>query len=150
MIRIKFLDSHYDKYSGVSIVRVATRYGVYEGIAREHPEEKYHSKFFGCMIAECRANIKALKDALKFKKAELKGAERVYAECQTKQTHGVVKGIKKEIIELEALINIEKVEIKQIEHTKQKAIDQMEEKEQKQKTIKAVNVLAPDKRNSII
>lgn len=147
MIRIKFLGSCYDEHSGVSIVRVATRHGVYEGVAREHPKEKAKSRIFGCMMAENRADIKALKEAVRFKKAELKGAERVYAECQTKQARGVVKGIKKEIAELEGYIKEEELELKKIKKVREKTLRELEEVEQNKKQAQAFNVLSSEKRN---
>lgn len=145
MLRIKYLDSCYDEHSGVSIVRVATRYGIYEGVAREHPKEKYNSHLFGCQIAELRANIKAMKAALRFKNEELKGALRAYNECQTKQTHGVVKGIEKEACELSKDIKACKKELAKMLRDRANAIEELEQNKQRSQ---APNVFSTAARTS--
>lgn len=53
---IKFLESTYDKESGISCVSIATECGIFTGYAFLNPEDKeYESEFLGCEVAEMRA-----------------------------------------------------------------------------------------------
>ena len=53
---IKFLESNYDKESGISMVKIATECGFFYGYAFLNPEDKeYESEFLGCEVAEMRA-----------------------------------------------------------------------------------------------
>lgn len=61
-MKFKFLNSNYDKETGISTVTISTKYGKFTGEARLNPEDKeYESTFYGCYIAENRAIINALK-----------------------------------------------------------------------------------------
>jgi hypothetical protein len=53
---IKFLESNFDKESGISMVKIATECGFFYGYAFLNPEDrKYESGYLGCEIAEMRA-----------------------------------------------------------------------------------------------
>lgn len=53
---IKFLESNFDKNSGISCVKIATECGIFYGYALLNPEDKkYESGYLGCEIAEMRA-----------------------------------------------------------------------------------------------
>lgn len=68
-MKIKQLQSTYNKETGDSTVTIYTKYGVFCGDAKCHPDDMPSSRFFGCAIAEYRAKIKALQ-----KKKELLSA----------------------------------------------------------------------------
>lgn len=63
-----FKDSYADSTSGESFVIITHRKKEYNGKARLHPDDKW-SNYTGCRYAEERAEIKALKDEWKQKKA---------------------------------------------------------------------------------
>ena len=65
-MKTKILYSNYDNNTGVSTVTIQTKYGIFTGTAKIHPDDKnYSSSFFGCELAELRAGIKNLKAKLK-------------------------------------------------------------------------------------
>lgn len=76
-MKIRLIFGNFDEKSGVSIVKISTKFGQFEGIANLNPKDPYPSRIFGCEIAEARATIKALNVAIKYKYSELKGAKRV-------------------------------------------------------------------------
>ena len=59
---MKLIDANYDELSGISQVIIEHKNKQYIGTAHCHSEEEYPSKFTGCMYAEMRAKIYALKD----------------------------------------------------------------------------------------
>lgn len=72
-MKSKLLYSDYDKPSGISTVVVSNKYGIFEGRATLHPEDKkYESSFFGCRIAEARCTIAILKEQRQQLKAQIK------------------------------------------------------------------------------
>lgn len=69
---IKFLESNYDKESGISMVKIATECGFFYGYAFLGPEDKeYESEFLGCEIAEMRAISDYYKRKVHFLKTRL-------------------------------------------------------------------------------
>lgn len=65
-----------DKDSGVSIVRIGTDLGEFEGAAKCCPEDAEHfSNYFGCRIAELRAGVKYAKAKVKYYRARLDALE---------------------------------------------------------------------------
>lgn len=66
------MHSEYNPETGVSIVKINTDVGVFEGRAKCHPEEKYKSRYFGCQIAEGRALIAYQRALVKIGNAQLK------------------------------------------------------------------------------
>lgn len=69
---IKFLESNYDKESGISCVKIATECGIFYGYALLNPEDKeYESEFLGCEIAEMRAISDYYKRKIHFLKTRL-------------------------------------------------------------------------------
>ena len=69
---IKFLESNYDKESGISCVKIATECGIFYGYALLNPEDKeYESEFLGCEIAEMRAISDYYKRKVHFLKTRL-------------------------------------------------------------------------------
>ena len=72
-MKSKLIYSDYDKPSGISTVVVSNKYGVFEGRAVLHPEDKkYESSFFGCRIAEARCTIATLKEQRQQLKVQIK------------------------------------------------------------------------------
>lgn len=69
---IKFLESNYDKESGISMVKIATECGFFYGYAFLGPDDKeYESEFLGCEIAEMRAISDYYKRKVHFLKTRL-------------------------------------------------------------------------------
>lgn len=69
---IKFLESNYDKESGISMVKIATECGFFQGYAFLGPDDKeYESEFLGCEIAEMRAISDYYKRKIHFLKTRL-------------------------------------------------------------------------------
>lgn len=66
---MKFIDSYADSADGRSCVIVEHKNKRYKGIAKCHPEDTF-SEYTGCRYAEERAQIKALKEEWKEKKAK--------------------------------------------------------------------------------
>lgn len=57
----KIIKSDYNKETGISYVQISTKYGVFEGISKLHPDDKdIASEFEGCRYAEIRAVLKFL------------------------------------------------------------------------------------------
>ena len=69
---MKLVLADYNPNTGISRVRIANKYGTYEGIAKTHPEENHKSNLAGCYIAELRAWLKFYKKQLPKKKVVLK------------------------------------------------------------------------------
>lgn len=65
---MKLKDSYADPASGESYVLVSYKGNTFNGKAKLHPDDEW-SNFTGCRYAEMRAEIKALKDEWKKKKA---------------------------------------------------------------------------------
>ena len=72
------MSSNYDPDSGVSVVKINTDVGVFEGIAHCHPEEEYESRMFGCELAELRAIRKYLRELVKIGNAQLDALYHLY------------------------------------------------------------------------
>ena len=65
-----------DKDSGVSIVRIGTDLGEFEGVAECCAEDaKHFSNYFGCRVAELRAGVKYAKAKIKYYRARLDALE---------------------------------------------------------------------------
>ena len=58
---MKFIDSDFNKETGLSYVIIEHMKKQFTGYAHCHPEEKYPSEYVGCALAEKRAAIKAFK-----------------------------------------------------------------------------------------
>lgn len=66
--------SNYDPITGESTATIVTEYGEFTATAKTHPEDRaIASAYFGCFLAELRANIKYFKARKRNFKAQLKG-----------------------------------------------------------------------------
>lgn len=55
-MKYKLIDSSFNEKNGVSYVKIKTKLGIFEGIAKRHPKDMdIQSNFFGCKLAELRA-----------------------------------------------------------------------------------------------
>lgn len=55
-MKYKLIDSSFNEKNGISYVKIKTKLGIFEGIAKRHPEDMdIQSNFFGCKLAELRA-----------------------------------------------------------------------------------------------
>ena len=65
-MKIKLIESNFDRETGVSYAKIQTDYGVFAGSAKLHEEDKEHvSSFAGCHYAETRAIIAYMKHRVK-------------------------------------------------------------------------------------
>lgn len=76
---MKLLYSYFNPTTGKSIVGLSNKNGIYEGIARLHPEDKKNaSEYAGCRIAEGRAWIKYFKYEKKQCQEKIKMIKNLY------------------------------------------------------------------------
>ena len=76
-MKTKMIYSNYDTETRVSTTTVANNYGTFTGYATCHPDDDV-SSFFGCSLAECRANLKAFKEEKKIIRYQIKALKEVY------------------------------------------------------------------------
>ena len=76
-MKTKMIYSNYDKETRVSTTTVTNNYGTFTGYATCHPDDDV-SSFFGCSLAECRANLKAFKEEKKIIRYQIKALKEVY------------------------------------------------------------------------
>lgn len=72
-MKYKLIDSSFNEKNGVSYVKIKTKLGIFEGIAKRHPKDiDIQSNFFGCKLAELRAIKKCfLKNKKEIKNKQL-------------------------------------------------------------------------------
>lgn len=72
-MKYKLIDSSFNEKNGVSYVKIKTKLGIFEGIAKRHPKDMdIQSNFFGCKLAELRAIKKCfLKNKKEIKNKQL-------------------------------------------------------------------------------
>lgn len=76
-MKTKMINSNYDKETGISEVTVTNNYGTFTGYATCHPDD-YSSSFFGCALAECRANLKSFREERKIIRFQIKALKEAY------------------------------------------------------------------------
>lgn len=75
-MKYEIIDCGYDKDAKKAWVGIKTKYGLFLGVCKAHPEDyDIASEFTGCEIAERKAYIKALKAHCRFVSAEIKTLE---------------------------------------------------------------------------
>lgn len=83
-MKIKLIESYYNKETGISYAKINTDYGEFEGYATLHEEDKeIESRFAGCQYAETRAVLKYMKNRIKILAYQIKALKN----CQ-KQMEG--------------------------------------------------------------
>ena len=71
-MKYKLIDSSFNEKNGVSYVKIKTKLGIFEGIAKRHPKDMdIQSNFFGCKLAE----LKAIKKCFLKNKKEIKNKQ---------------------------------------------------------------------------
>lgn len=66
--------SSYDPITSISTATIVTELGEFQGGAKLHPDDRgVSSAYFGCFLAELRANIKYFKVRKQYIKAQRKG-----------------------------------------------------------------------------
>ena len=76
-MKTKMIYSNYDKETRVSTTTVTNNYGTFTGYATCHPDDDV-SSFFGCSLAECRANLKAFREEKKIIRYQIKALKEAY------------------------------------------------------------------------
>ncbi len=127
-IQIKTIASDYNEETGVSMVKIATDIGVFEGYASLHPEDKeIASKFAGCRYAGMRAGIKYMKAKAIIARHTLEHLNKIYKNLkQMKSFNKEYKGVKilkKEIYLLEDEVETFKTNVKTLQERLDKAIN---------------------------
>lgn len=62
----KLIYSNYDRETGISFIKIRNKYGTFEARAKLCEEDRdIESRFLGCEIALCKAEIKTFKTVLK-------------------------------------------------------------------------------------
>ena len=75
-MKIKLIESNFDRETGVSYAKIQTDYGVFVGSAKLHEEDKeYVSSFAGCHYAETRAIIAYMKHRVKLLNERIESLE---------------------------------------------------------------------------
>ena len=77
-MKTKMIYSNYDTETRVSTTTVANNYGTFTGYATCHPDDDV-SLFFGCSLAEYRANLKAFREERKIIRYQIKALKEAYA-----------------------------------------------------------------------
>ena len=79
-----FIDSNFDKKTGISTVTIEHLGKLFNGTARLHPDDKDKaSNYSGCKYAEIRATIKALKYEHKIAKEEAEACRKMVMTCES-------------------------------------------------------------------
>ena len=110
---MKLLSAKADKDSGVSIVRIGTDMGEFEGIAECCLEDYPNfSNYFGCSIAEIRAMQKYAKAKVKDIRAQLKSLRDFYKTMEGTRTWDPNAFYVKKLLEHSERLNKELIEWK--------------------------------------
>lgn len=87
-MKIRLKKAKYHENTGLSIVRIVTKYGEFTDTAALHPDEEIKgSEFVGCHIAECRAHIKAWKAKNKETRIQLHALQNLYKQIESCKRH---------------------------------------------------------------
>jgi septal ring factor EnvC (AmiA/AmiB activator) len=128
----KLLAAAYDTDTKISTAVISTRLGQFTGTAKIHPDEpeENESKFFGCVLAEARANLKALKALLKeykIKRTSLIEMKNIFDSLKNiDQSSLEYRRLKRRLCEYNVIINNLEKDIKIIERNIKKAPEQRE------------------------
>lgn len=99
-IYAKVYYSNYNPDTGISIVKINTPYGMIEGTAKLHPDDKeVSSKYAGCKYAEMRAWIKYFKMVRRSKNDTLKELEHIKNSCKDHNAKWILNKRIEEIVE---------------------------------------------------
>lgn len=127
-IQIKTIASDYNEETGVSMVKIATDIGIFEGYASLHPEdEEIASKYAGCRYAEMRASIKYMKEKAKIAKIKLDTTKKIFNNFNQMKNFDknsrINKMLKKEIYFLEDEVETLNRNVKTLKERLKQAID---------------------------
>lgn len=87
-MRIKLIDSAFDKNTGVSYAKIQTDCGVFQAFSELHEEDKHiSSSFAGCQYAEIKATIKYMKYKIKLLKERIKALENCKKALENKKNY---------------------------------------------------------------
>lgn len=76
-MKTKMINSNYDRETRISEATVVNNYGTFTGYATCHPDDSI-SSFFGCSLAESRANLKAFREERKIIRFQIKALKEAY------------------------------------------------------------------------
>lgn len=76
-MKTKMINSNFDRETRISETTVTNSYGTFTGYATCHPDDNV-SSFFGCSLAEYRANLKAFREERKIIRFQIKALKEAY------------------------------------------------------------------------
>lgn len=76
-MKTKMINSNFDRETRISETTVTNSYGTFTGYATCHPDDNV-SSFFGCSLAESRANLKAFREERKIIRFQIKALKEAY------------------------------------------------------------------------
>ena len=76
-MKTKMINSNFDRETRISETTVTNNYGIFTGYATCHPDDNV-SSFFGCALAEYRANLKAFREERKIIRFQIKALKEAY------------------------------------------------------------------------
>ena len=76
-MKTKMINSNFDRETRISKTTVTNNYGTFTGYATCHPDDNI-SSFFGCSLAEYRANLKAFREERKIIRFQIKALKEAY------------------------------------------------------------------------
>lgn len=76
-MKTKMINSNFDRETRISETTVTNNYGTFTGYATCHPDDNI-SSFFGCSLAEYRANLKAFREERKIIRFQIKALKEAY------------------------------------------------------------------------
>lgn len=76
-MKTKMIYSNYDTETRISTTTITNNYGTFTGYATCHPDDDV-SSFFGCSLAEYRANLKAFREERKIIRYQIKALKEAY------------------------------------------------------------------------
>lgn len=126
--KLKTIASSYNPETGISTATVSTEIGIFNGLARLHPDDKeIASKFAGCEYAEMRAILKYAKEKIKIINYQLEPLEKIYNDLKNrkyfKERNTGVRLLQNEIKELKDTRTIIQIQAKNLADTLQKNIN---------------------------
>lgn len=87
-MKIKLIYSNFDEQTGISIAKINTDLGIFEGKSKLHEEDRnIVSNFAGCQYAETRAILKYIKRRIQILNYQLKGLENYQKQLMNRKSY---------------------------------------------------------------
>ena len=84
----KLIYSNFDEQTGISVARINTDLGEFEGTSKLHEEDRnITSNYAGCQYAETRATLKYIKKRIQILNYQLKGLENYQKQLMNRKSY---------------------------------------------------------------